>query len=310
MTKDPFRPLRKAFTLIELLVVIAIIAILIALLVPAVQAVREAAARAQCANNLKQIGLAMHSFVDQYKALPNSRRDNIYTWMVEILPYVEQQSLYDQWNFKTNFYLQTAQVRETSLPVYLCPTRRGAMLANPPEPEQGNAAVTADGALADYAGCVGTGGSDYWWSGVTQGQGPAPNVPNVGVFRLANNWDSTNTTPPFVPGVNFGMITDGLSNTFMVGEKHIQSIHWGDYNYADGPCYNGDSGHVLRGAGPGLTLGKGPFDPSVDRFGSDHPEICQFVFCDASVRAIANDTPGTVLGYLAQKDDGQVFTAP
>src|SRR5262245_56846738 len=100
MVGDPSRPLgrRGGFTLVELLVVIAIIAVLIGLLLPAVQRVREAANRAKCANNLKQIGLAFHTFHDSKQFLPPYRiRDRFASWAVLILPYIEQDTIYRQW---------------------------------------------------------------------------------------------------------------------------------------------------------------------------------------------------------------------
>src|SRR5689334_7824014 len=116
LTNSAGRAMRRAFTragftLVELLVVIAIIGVLVSLLLPAVQSAREAARRAQCQNHLKQIGLAVLNFEDVNKSLPHSRYDDRYTWAVEILPYVEQKSLFDQWDLTKNYYKQNAVAR-------------------------------------------------------------------------------------------------------------------------------------------------------------------------------------------------------
>jgi prepilin-type N-terminal cleavage/methylation domain-containing protein len=294
---------RQAFTLIELLVVIAIIAILIALLVPAVQKVRESAARMQCGNNLKQMGLACLSFHDVHKAFPNSRRDANYTWLIEILPYVDELPLQAQWTMNAgSYYTQNATAQMTTLSLFFCPSRRTPMVSLPNiEPEDGNAAILVQGACADYACNVGTFGGDYWWT--TNADGTANN-PSDGVFRLDNNW-SSGVTPAYVGGVKITQITDGTSNTLLLGEKHVQLGQFGNYNSGDGAAYNGDHGTAFRGAGAGLTLARTPHDAFSNRFGSYHIGVCQFVFCDGTVHAINISIDGTTLGYLAGRADNQ-----
>jgi prepilin-type N-terminal cleavage/methylation domain-containing protein/prepilin-type processing-associated H-X9-DG protein len=133
------RPIRRpfAFTLIELLVVIAIIAVLIALLVPAVQKVREAASRAQCQNNLKQIGLGLHGHLGDYKAFPDGHimdSGGSYqrgSWVVPLLPYIEQKALFDSYNRTINWWNAGNQTpRGIKVAIFLCPSDGDAPIFN------------------------------------------------------------------------------------------------------------------------------------------------------------------------------------
>lgn len=172
---------RRGLTLIELLVVILIIGVLIALLLPAVQAAREAARRVQCVNNLKQIGIGLHSYVAATGVIPRGEKG--YSPQVMLLPHIEQRPLYDALNFaahSSDMMLLNLTVRTTQVVAYLCPSD------TPPYPNIG---------VTSYAGNKGVGFDKYKVK---------PNGPFSWVVSR--------------PGVRLAMITDGLSQTAALAE--------------------------------------------------------------------------------------------
>jgi prepilin-type N-terminal cleavage/methylation domain-containing protein len=296
---------RSAFTLIELLVVIAIIALLVALLLPAVQQAREAARRNQCGNNLKQMALAVHNFEDAYKTLPSSRMGPQHaTWFVQILPFIDQAPLYNQWNVKNSYYVQTVAVQTASLPVFNCPSRRGAMLSTLNEVSTTGVPDTLEhpGALGDYAG--------------NGGQFVNSIVDNPlcrGAMCQANSEVVSSQIVSTESRTKLRDVTDGTSNTFLIGEKHVPDSKFGQSGTSpgDGAIYNGDfPRNFSRLAGlPSFNLGQGPKDlagPWHCKFGSWHPGICQFAFTDGHVANISTSIDINVLNRLAVRDDGQV----
>jgi prepilin-type processing-associated H-X9-DG protein len=317
-------------TLIELLVVIAIVAVLIGLLLPAVQKVREAASRTACANHLKQIGLAVHNFHDSHQCLPPSRLDRSggVAWTVLILPFIEQGNFGRNWDPKRWYYDQGATVadgnalRATRVPIFFCPTRRTANT----EPAVSTAGDTPDiafpgsrghyaGALGDYACSVGSDmGADYNANG-TGGNG------SMVLAQLPHVYEVSSVPPRLAPWksqTQFSTIPDGLSNTLLAGEKYLKPGTFGvnvpanlDANFGDGSIYNGDHPWVVsRVAGVTSPLARGIDDAFVSQFGSWHPGVCQFVMADGSVRALPVSIHATVLGYLAQRNDGHATPDP
>jgi prepilin-type N-terminal cleavage/methylation domain-containing protein/prepilin-type processing-associated H-X9-DG protein len=223
---------RRAFTLIELLVVIAIIGILVGLLLPAVQQVRSAAARMQCANNLKQIGLALHSYHDSYKMFPSGYIDGNtsslltpdndvgpgWGWASMILPYLEQGNVYNQINFKVTVATGVnTQISQMALPIFQCPADGNQQTCvlwnwntypNPPTTlvAHGNY-VGCNGWLECFNGAGGsdTGGGGSAGNGTDGLSGPLGSA-GQGIFYRNSHTKIT-------------MITDGTSNTIMAGER-------------------------------------------------------------------------------------------
>jgi prepilin-type N-terminal cleavage/methylation domain-containing protein len=158
-TDSPRR--RGGFTLIELLVVIGIISLLMGLLLPAVQKAREAAFRISCANNLKQISLAMHHYeLDNGQLPPRCLGEDGATWAVLIFRYIEQDNVYQRWNLSQSYYEQSDAARLFSVPIYFCPSRRskasGYSISGDMPWLCGNSyGPHVPGGLIDYAACLG-----------------------------------------------------------------------------------------------------------------------------------------------------------
>lgn len=296
------RKARRAFTLIELLVVIAIIAVLIGLLLPAVQKVREAAARTQCSNNLKQMGVAMHSFHDTYKVFPGnggkhapgqpavhtyanqlwglgdptlSPADQSGPWTYAILPFVEQE----------NAFRASAPGRYSlSTNVYMCPGRRrnNPQVAPATDPIFGNPQETT--------GINPWGKSDY---AANMYVCMANADRNAGVFvgRLLGIAD----------------IDDGLSNTIHVGEKGFdpRAYNTGGWYY-DEPIVCGGSGGLVRD-GAAIYRDAVKFDYGGFPWGSIHAGGAQFLFMDGHARLLDYKTPGGVLYALLTPKGGEII---
>ncbi len=195
---------RTGFTIIELLVVIAIIAILVALLLPAVQQARESARRTQCVNNLKQLGIAVHSFHDQKRHLPSSVRPATtgtvrYGVFTQLLPFLDQKVLWDKYDSSVNWsHANNLPVTSTRLPTLECPSapKHGAVDGIPDiSPWVGNVVATTD-----YAAVIGV---DPRLATVV-----STVVPGTGILEK-------NVTPQ----PTFAAVTDGLSNTILMVES-------------------------------------------------------------------------------------------
>jgi prepilin-type N-terminal cleavage/methylation domain-containing protein len=294
----------SGFTLIELLLVIAIIALLVGLLLPAVQNAREAGLRAACNNNLKQLGIAFSHYHLGNEKLPPNRLSDIHpTWAVLILPYIEQEGLYQQWtlpppdqptDFNSSYYKQSDVARLTSVPGYFCPARRQASSAgvsiSGDEDDDPGPGPHVPGALGDYATCTGTDNCD--------GCDCDGHVYN-GAFRAG-----INQYGKLLGAIRFTDIIDGPSNTIFAGEKNVPQGAFGHGLY-DCSVYNGDYWMCSsRSAGPNYRVARSVNDPTLG-FGGPHPGVCLFVFGDGSVHPISNNVDPNVMALLANIADGQ-----
>ncbi len=332
----------------ELLVVITIIGILIALLLPAVQAAREAARQTQCRNNLKQLGLGMLQHEETHAFFPSGGwgwywvgdpdrgfgKEQPGGWFFSILPFIEQVSLH-QLGSDGNANRWTTTQREgnvqrigTPLSVAMCPSRRPA-IAYPPnihisgyKPYGSHEVFLC--ARSDYAACGGDyllGGDDYWPgpNGLSDAISRTQNNTWPGIPCLANSSIGLNGASGEASGISYirsevsmAWISDGTSNTYMLGEKYINP-----YNYTDGLDYADDE-TLYAGFNNDCYRDTNPVHPPLQDipgyqnsycFGSVHATGCHMAFCDGSVRVISYSIAPEVHSYLGNREDGQVIDA-
>jgi len=329
----PYKLSRSAFTLIELLVVIAIIAILIGLLLPAVQKVREAAARSKCSNNIKQLALACHTYADTNGGLPpamvdynkvaynapNTTSGYGPSWVVLVLPYIEQGPLYNQVSQNISNYMNGTgdqtwrNIRSANIPTMLCPSD-----PNNTTPYSGAAGNWARG---NYAANMGPQfpGTTVGFDGGTG----TLSVPNIGTIQGQGPMWFTSRSPHRCQGVQ--QITDGSSNTIMIGEiragivatdprgvwalGHVGSATVGGYAQGDALTINARNSGAddVQGCVDNPQQGMGCWSscPSQQQtLRSLHPGGAMSGFGDGSVRFVRDSLSVTAFAQLGSGNDG------
>ncbi len=321
-------PAQRAFTLVELLVVITIIGLLVALLLPAVQMVREAARRAQCSNNVKQIGLALHNYHQGLNVFPPGCIVSMGTapswqpwqeakaaagqglhgtgWLLQVLPYLELQGLYDRWDFTTNV-TGNAQLAQSDISVFYCPTRRNGIRK---EDEEHLVVWSWNGGGADYGGCLGGGNgwkndTHRYFAGVTRGY-------------ESEHWQYPLRAGIFLPNISATLadVRDGTTCTIMIGELQRLVSPPSGICSVDGWAAGGvatlfttNDREDSEGT-PGKYQTGGMNNLFFESAGSDHTGGAHFGMADGSVHFIDQTIDPLVYRYLGSMADGQRAQLP
>jgi prepilin-type N-terminal cleavage/methylation domain-containing protein/prepilin-type processing-associated H-X9-DG protein len=294
MDNNPRIRFKAGFTLVELLVVIAIIGVLVALLLPAVQAAREASRRSQCVSNLKQLAIACQNYHDQLRVFPNSHFYAVanaerWGWHVLILPQVEQQGVYEQLGVlnytleavlrRQNPNLQDPRpIMQTNIGVYRCPSDAGSNLND----------------VRHFGGGLGTAASGYGNLQVA--------IANYMASRgTRNNNQQTNDTHGMMmenEAKRISEVTDGTSNTFLIGERDMKVCKAGTWIGIRNATGNAERGFYyvtanvrvrLNAPDPPIPWNDGGRQGCYEGFSSLHPGGANFAMVDGSVRFVNNN---------------------
>ena len=341
------RRVPAAFTLVELLVVIAIIGVLVALLLPAVQAAREAARRSQCINNLKNVGVGWLNHESTHKALPSAGWNAWFVgdpelgtgrlqpggWIYNILPFIEQQAVYDlpgdgDAALTTQQRAGAATLQRTPAAILNCPTRRpprAFAYALGPQWNVRNSDTVTEVARSDYAANAGDGGGNFADGDDRVQCGLEFWIRENNTCRMEIAWLlfdynrlDDKKWPPLDghTGVNYlgaeielQQISDGMSNTYMVGEKYVNA----DFYESDGTADGGDNHSMYQGydwdvnrwaTNDWPALPDTPGFDGWERFGSAHAGIWNVVMCDGSVQSVSFDMDNQLHQRFANREDG------
>ncbi len=315
---------RYAFTLIELLVVIAIIAILIGLLLPAVQKVREAAARLKCSNNLKQLGIGLHNYHDVYLRFPAGAENNVLpvpnppgntttivgtSWLVYVLPFVEQENLYRQYDFTVTYKnAVNVAVGANAVAGYYCPSG--------PDPKSlldPNSPLTTNPST-HYYGVMGPGGVTNPTTSVLNGTTYSYTVGAPGtnaaysVHGMLTHFQTTTGSVTTNRYTRFADVTDGLTNTLMVAERSVR-VKTGVTNSYRSWLRGSDGG---SGSCKNVTYPINSTDYNGSNnfndisFGSQHTGGCNFARGDGSVKFLRDSINLPLYLAMASVASGEV----
>jgi len=274
---------RSGFTIVELLVVIVIIGILAGLLLPAVQQAREAARRMTCSSHLRQIGLALHSYDQTYGRLPPTILPSGASGWVSLLPYIERNALYSQWDFgKKLTDAPNTELRKKTPDVWRCPSM---VLPDTNGERQGFSSYAFSTGSEYYRKSINNGAMVDWMNQLYWERGEEQSSTSIGELT----------------------VLDGSSNTILAGElgfgiKDLEP-NGGFTQWAQGYPY-----HSAASMAGTFNAKKGKFDfRSWETFRGPHPGSVLVVMSDGSVDSISDATDSILLDHLASRNDGQVL---